>query len=113
MQILRSAQSLIKELYYFDNFQGLPRVPGIELGDKKKRLYGHKGFDRGKAVNYCFLSVTGSESKTIFKDGDLALDRSCISAPLAMSLEAVLFRGRHHLSDLTTTLSAPSASSRP
>lgn len=31
----------------FQNIKGLPRVPGIELGEKKERLYGHKGYDRG------------------------------------------------------------------
>ena len=37
--------------------QGLPRVPGIELGEKKERLYGHKGYDRGKTDAYLKLHL--------------------------------------------------------
>ena len=38
--------------------QGLPRVPGIELGEKKERLYGHKGYDRGKAEFGAFFDIS-------------------------------------------------------
>ena len=89
--------------------QGLPRIVGLPVTEKKKRGRGLKGFDQGKEILFPNpRSVFGRHfisNLVSHQAGAPVQDRSCISVLLATSPAAAPFRGRRHSRGLIITVS--------